>query len=69
MEARPLSGFYHMDDDFWLQKCISTQEAKQSPNFQSDSGSNCFTIDVWKLIHQFIFLLLIIILSHFAQVL
>ena len=40
MEARPLSGFYHIDVD-------STQETKQSSKFQTES--NWFTVDVWKI--------------------
>ena len=39
MEARPLSGFNHVDADFVLQKCISTQETKQSSKFQGDPNS------------------------------
>ena len=34
----------------FLQKCISYHKTKQSSKFQSDLSSNCFTIDVWKII-------------------
>ena len=45
-EARPLSGIFPADSDFLLKKCISNHETKQSPKFQSDPSSNCFTMDV-----------------------
>ena len=44
-EARILSGF-SPQMLICLQKCISNHETKQSSKFQSDTSSNCFTIDV-----------------------
>ena len=38
-KSRPLSGFF-------LQKCISNHETKQSSKFQSDPSPHCFTINV-----------------------
>ena len=44
-ESRPLSVF-SPTHAFFLQKCISTHETKQSSKFLSDPSPNCFTIDV-----------------------
>ena len=47
-EARLLSGFFpHML--ICLQKYIFNHETKQASEFQSDSNSNCFTIEVRKI--------------------
>ena len=39
MEACPLSGFYHIDADFFYRNAFLTQETKQSSKFQSDPSS------------------------------
>ena len=44
MEARPLSGFYHIGADFiYINTFLLV--TKQSTKFQSDPSYNCFTID------------------------
>ena len=45
MEARFLSGLYHIDADLFTE-CISTQETKHYSKIESNLSSNCFTIDV-----------------------
>ena len=68
-EARPLSGFFPHTCWFFVQKCISNHETKQSFKFQSDPSPNCFTIDdIWNInCWQFLSFLLFFCISFYTS--